>query len=84
MKIPSIILMVVNEPLYNIILQGDDIVDADFKVVSIGLGVVTGLTTVCVFYTLYQGRIKIKTEQDAKDEAELEIMNPADQDIVKS
>lgn len=75
MKIPSIILMVVNDPLNSIIIQ-DSVSDYQFCPVSIGLAVATGTTIVCVFYTFFRGRDLIKESEKAETIASEEETKP--------
>ena len=73
MKVPSIILMVINKPLYGMIIQGDDIIDADFCPVSIGLGIAAGVTIFFVIYIFIQGRKILKNEKSGEEEERIRL-----------
>ena len=62
----------ITEPLYGLIIDGDDIADADFAPVSIGFAVGCGLTILSVIYTFIVGRklINERFETNEKKDAE--------------
>ena len=65
-NMPAIALFWLTDPLYGIILNGDDISDADFVPVSIGFAVVSLLSLISVIFIILAGRKIIrmdKTEQ---------------------
>jgi hypothetical protein len=66
--IPPLLLIAVNEPLFAMILQGDDIIDANFCPVSIGLGVTSGVTILSVIYIFIQGRKTLKNKKNDEEE----------------
>ena len=50
------------------IIQGDDIIDADFCPVSIGLGVTSGVSILFVIYIFIKGRKLLKNKKNEEEE----------------
>ena len=63
LTIPTIGFHWVVDPLFKLIITGDDIADADFAPVSIGFAVVCGVTVLSVIYTFVVGRRLIESEK---------------------
>ena len=60
MTLPTIAFHWVTEPLYSLIINGDDIADANFVPVSIGFAIACGLTSLSIVYTFVVGQKLIK------------------------
>ena len=63
--------MWISDPLYALILNGDDIVDADFTGVSIAFVVVCFLCLISPLLILYYGKRKVAAEQKTDERTEL-------------
>jgi len=70
MRIPSILMQLVNEPLNNLIITGDDIGDYEFCPVNTGLGVASIVMILSVMFTTWEGFRMLKNE---KTEESLEL-----------
>ena len=64
MTLPTIAFHWVTEPLYSLIINGDDIADANFVPVSIGFAIACGLTSLSIIYTFLVGQKLIKETGD--------------------
>ena len=67
LTLPTIAFHWVTEPLYGLIINGDDISEADFAPVSIGFAVACGLTSLSIIYTFIVGRKLIKRNGERTD-----------------
>ena len=72
MTLPTIAFHWVTEPLYSLIINGDDIADANFVPVSIGFAIACGLTSLSIVYTFVVGQklMKLIKETDGKTDHE--------------
>ena len=61
MTLPNIAFHWITEPLYSLIITGDDIANANFVSVSIGFAIACGLTSLSIVYTFVVGQ-KLITE----------------------
>lgn len=64
-NIPGVVLFWVNDPLYGLILNGDDIADANFCPVSVGFAVACFLCLTAVVFVIIAGLKKIKPDEKA-------------------
>ena len=67
LTLPTIAFHWVTEPLYGLIINGDDIAEADIPPVSIGFAVACGLTSLSIIYTYVVGRKLIKRNGEMTD-----------------
>ena len=77
LSLPGIALLWVNNPLYGLILNGDDIADADFIPVSAGFCVACFLCFTAVWGVIIAGRRKIKLSNEASTAISIETPSEA-------
>ena len=58
LSLPGIALLWINRPLYGLILDGDDLADADFMPVSVGFCVICFLSLIAVVFVWIAGKRK--------------------------
>ena len=71
LTLPTIAFHWITEPLYSLIINGDDIANVDFVPVSIGFAIACGLSSFSIVYTFIVGRKLVKEVCDNSDHEKL-------------